>query len=203
MGGKTAFIPYIKNEFVNSSHWALQEDFMKNILKVTTISVLALALIGGAGYWFIQNFSGSDGEDIAAIAEEIDGRGASAETDAAAAAETEEKAGEKAADMEEGKLQTYLHQMTHQKIVADKKRGALEMSPENIGNMLKIVRENKDLYRHGDFYEETLTAWENGDFSNAVTVHNTIWNWHNGTVGRATGLMSAEQEAEYVEKNFR
>ena len=77
------------------------------------------------------------------------------------------------------------------------------MSEENIGNMLKIVKENYDHYKHSDFYEKTLLSWQEGDFSNAVSVHNTIWNWHNGTVGRATGLMSAEQEAEYVEKNFR
>ena len=177
---------------------------MKNILKITVISILALGLLGGAGYWFIQDFVGGDGDDISAVVEQIEEREVSADTDTdTASAETDETNGEQTADMEEGKLQTYLHQMTHQKIVADKKRGAIEMSEENIANMLKIVKENKEHYRHGDFYEETLVAWQNGDFSNAVTVHNTIWNWHNGSVGRATGLMSAEQEAEYVKKNFR
>ena len=106
-------------------------------------------------------------------------------------------------EMSEGEVQTYLHRMTHQKIVASEKRGAIEMSPQNIQNMLTIVRENAESYEHSDFYEEALTAWEQGNFSNAVTVHNTIWTWHGGTVGKATGLMTPEQEADYVNRNFK
>ena len=93
--------------------------------------------------------------------------------------------------------------MTHQKIEASKKDGAIEMTPERIDEMLKILRANEGSYDQYEFYEEALTAWEQGKFSNAVNVHNTIWDWHNGTVGRATGMMSKEREAEFVENNFR
>ncbi|WP_422123867.1 DUF6241 domain-containing protein [Planococcus sp. X10-3] len=174
---------------------------MKTILTTITISILVIAAIAGAGYWFIQDFSSNDAEEISAIAEQIEERKGSGT--AAEASSTESTKDDSDADMKEGKLQTYLHQMTHQKIVAAKKIGAVEMTDKNIGNMLKIVRENREYYEHGDFYEETLMAWEEGDFSNAVSVHNTIWNWHGGTVGRATGLMSAEQEQEFVEDKFR
>uniref|UniRef100_UPI003568D960 DUF6241 domain-containing protein n=1 Tax=Planomicrobium okeanokoites TaxID=244 RepID=UPI003568D960 len=156
---------------------------------------------GGAGYWFMQDFLEDDGGEISKVAEEIEQREVSAET--TETTEETKTVDKTDADMDEERVQIYLHQMTHQKITADKKRGAVEMSEENIGNMLKIVKENYDHYKQSDFYEKTLLSWQEGDFSNAVSVHNTIWNWHNGTVGRATGLMSAEQEAEYVEKNFR
>lgn len=177
---------------------------MKSVLKTILFSVIGLAVLGGTGYWFLQgNFGagGNDGEDISAVAEQIALRKAS--NGDGASAESNEAADGERADMLESKVQVYLHQMTHQKIIATEKRGAVEMTPENIKNMLKIVRENYDYYENGAFYEDTLAAWEQGDFSNAVSVHNTIWTWHNGTVGRATGLMSAEQEQEFVEDHFR
>lgn len=174
---------------------------MKKVLQTILFSLIGLLLLGGAGYWFVQDFLEDDGGEISKVAEEIEQREVSAET--TEATEETKTVDKTDADMDEERVQIYLHQMTHQKITADKKRGAVEMSEENIGNMLKIVKENYDHYEHSDFYEKTLLSWQEGDFSNAVSVHNTIWNWHNGTVGRATGLMSAEQEAEYVEKNFR
>ncbi|HSI66119.1 MAG TPA: DUF6241 domain-containing protein [Planococcus sp. (in: firmicutes)] len=174
---------------------------MRTVFTTIVISILALAVLGGAGYWFIKDFTSTDGEEITTIADGIDEREESnADVNTA---EVEEAAAKVEVDMAEEKVQIYLHRMTHQKIVADKKIGAVEMSGDNIDNMLKIVRENYDAYEHSAFYEENLTAWQNGDFSNAVSVHNTIWDWHGGTVGRATGLMTKEQEAEYVEKHFR
>ena len=171
---------------------------MKTVMKTALISIIGLAVLGGAGYWFMQGSFGADGGDITKIAEQIEQREANVET-----VEASGTAGNKEVDMEEVQVQIYLHQMTHQKIVATEKRGAVEMTPENIENMLKIVRENYDFYEHSPFYEKTLTAWEQGDFSNAVSVHNTIWDWHNGTVGRATGLMTPEQEEAFVEDHFR
>ncbi|QHJ70621.1 DUF6241 domain-containing protein [Planococcus halotolerans] len=174
---------------------------MKKLMRTILLSFIGLLVLGGAGYWFVQDFFADDGGEISKVAEEIEEREVSAETtDTAQAKKSVDKAD---ADMDEERVQIYLHQMTHQKIVADKKRGAVEMSEENITNMLKIVKENYDHYEHSDFYEQTLMAWQDGDFSKAVSVHNTIWNWHNGTVGRATGLMTAEQEAEYVADHFR
>lgn len=41
-----------------------------------------------------------------------------------------------------------------------------------------------------------------GDDISAAAVHNTIWTWLNGTVGRATGLRSAGQEEGFVEDHF-
>lgn len=174
---------------------------MKIVMRTIVISVIGLAVLGGAGYWLLQGLFTEDGKEIAEVAEAIEQREegkASAETPEAKGA-----AGKVEADMDEERVQIYLHQMTHQKIVATEKRGAVEMSADNIDNMLKIVRANSAAYEHSAFYEETLTAWQQGDFSNAVAVHNTIWNWHKGTVGKATGLMSQAQEEAFVEKHFR
>ncbi len=175
---------------------------MNSLIKTIVISIGVLALLAAGGYYFItQNASGES--EITKVAEEIESRD---DSEISAEQQTVAQDGEfddTDADMKEVTLQIHMHQMTHQKIVATKKRGVVEMSPVNIESLLLIVRENADHYEHADFYESTLTKWQESDFSNAVAVHNTIWDWHSGTVGRATGLMSAEQEQEFVEKHFR
>ncbi|MGR9048647.1 DUF6241 domain-containing protein [Halobacillus faecis] len=98
-----------------------------------------------------------------------------------------------------------LHEMTHQKVRANEKHGSQQMTSEQIDRMLgilKSVEETEDHYEHFGFYKKSLEAWDKGDFSNAVTVHNTIWEWQNGTIGRATGLMNEEEEREYIQRNF-
>ncbi|MED3660551.1 DUF6241 domain-containing protein [Ureibacillus sp. FSL K6-8385] len=97
---------------------------------------------------------------------------------------------------EEVFMQT-MHEMTHQKVKADTKWGFTPMTEEQIDKMLTILEYND--YEHEEFYREALTAWKNGDFSNAVKVHNKIWKWQGGTIGKATGLLSREEEEEYLE----
>lgn len=166
---------------------------MKTGAQITLVVLVILAAIGAGGYHFIQGLSQE--KEISAAAKE-------AEQQLANDSETE-KASKKEVGLEEWQFQVKLHQMTHQKITASEKRGAIEMTPENIDDMLVIARANRDHYKHSDFYEKALVDWKNSDFSDAVHVHNTIWDWHNGTVGRATGLMTPEQEARYVKEFFR
>ena len=93
-----------------------------------------------------------------------------------------------------------IHFMTHQKVSAGTKWGALEITNERIDEMLSVL--DKEDFSREDFYRETLLAWKEGDFSNAVDVHNRIWNVQDGTIGRATGLLTEEEEAHYIEANF-
>lgn len=172
---------------------------MKTVLRTIIILLVSLAILAGAGYWAYKSLTTSDEQQISNAAEEAEDKLQQGEdTEAPKANELVETVG-----LSEGEFQIHLHQMTHQKIQATEKRGAIEMTPERIDEMLKILRANEGAYKEYEFYEQSLSAWEEGNFSNAVNVHNTIWEWHNGTVGRATGLLSEEQEAEYVENNFR
>lgn len=170
---------------------------MKTMVKTIAISLGVLALLAAAGYYFVLQHS-SRGEEITEVAEKIKEREEVQDTTANETASSETEA-----DMSEQKLQIHLHHMTHQKVTAPKKIGAVEMTPANIDSLLTIVQANTDYYEHSDFYLAALTAWQQGDFSNAVNVHNTIWEWQEGTVGRATGLMSAEQESVFVEEQFK
>lgn len=172
---------------------------MKTVFKTMFIILVAVGVLGGAGNYAYNSFTAPDEEEISQAAEQASEQLAQGQdTQAPKSGATSAAIG-----MEEGRFQTMLHQMTHQKIKASKKVGAIEMTPERIDEMLKIAHANENIYEHYEFYEKTLTAWEQGDFSNSVDVHNTIWDWHNGTVGRAIGLMTPEQEAEFVERHFR
>lgn len=93
-----------------------------------------------------------------------------------------------------------IHEMSHQKIHANKKWGALQITPERIEIMLQILEETD--YEHEEFYRDALEDWAAGDFSNAVDVHNQIWRWQGGTTGIATRLATEEEEAEYEKKYF-
>ena len=95
-----------------------------------------------------------------------------------------------------------IHYMTHQKVLADSKQGALEITPERIAIMLEQAEAFSDS-AHYPFYIEILNAWDAGDFSNAVYAHNYVWNAQDGNIGEAYGLFDESQEAEFVQANFR
>lgn len=103
---------------------------------------------------------------------------------------------------EETTFLTAIHYMTHQKVLADSKQGALEITPERIAIMLEQAEAFSDS-AHYPFYIEILNAWDAGDFSNAVYAHNYVWNAQDGTIGEAYGLFDESQEAEFVQANFR
>ncbi|MGP4039805.1 DUF6241 domain-containing protein [Gracilibacillus sp. D59] len=101
----------------------------------------------------------------------------------------------------EGNFRDTLHHMTHQKVHAADKWGAVEITDERIDVMLETAKNSN--FTHREFYIEALTAWQKGDFSNAVEVHNYIWELKDGNVGRALRLFSEEEEQQYIEKYFR
>ncbi|WP_058306447.1 DUF6241 domain-containing protein [Gracilibacillus massiliensis] len=102
--------------------------------------------------------------------------------------------------LSENSFMNTLHKMTHQKIHAEEKWGAVEITQDRIDLMLNIAKDST--FTHRDFYMQALTAWQTGNFSNAVEVHNYIWERQNGTIGRASRLLTEEEEQQYVEKYF-
>ncbi|TWT05905.1 DUF6241 domain-containing protein [Planomicrobium sp. CPCC 101079] len=160
-----------------------------------------IALIGSGGYFYIQqSFSKSAEEEITAAAQVITDREVETEVEEVS---KESNAGGSEEDMDEKRIQKYVHLMTHQKVEAKEKWGAVEITPENIENLLTIVEMNQDQYEHAEYYKEVLTQWQKGDFSNAVEVHNYIWQLNGGTVGRATGLLDEAEEQAYIKKHFK
>ncbi|WP_100010341.1 DUF6241 domain-containing protein [Lentibacillus sediminis] len=176
---------------------------MGNLLK--NIAIWGIWIIVGVGaiaslifaYLVFSSWQSTNEEDKAEYTSEVEmaqsgqGEGESEESEAAGNYPSETA------------FRNDLHKMTHQKVTASEKWGHLEITEERIDNMLQILEEyGVDNYSSGHFFEEVLNEWKNGDFSNAVEVHNTIWSEENGTVGRATGLMTESEEQSYIEKHF-
>lgn len=95
--------------------------------------------------------------------------------------------------------QDYIHKMSHQKVIADTKWGFYKITEERIDWLLESLEANYDYLDEGKVYKEILTKWKNGDFSSIDQDHNVIWKLQGGSIGEATGILSAEEEKEYIE----
>ncbi|WP_061810726.1 DUF6241 domain-containing protein [Rossellomorea vietnamensis] len=91
----------------------------------------------------------------------------------------------------------YIHAMSHQKVKAEEKWSFFEISDERIDYLLAQLEVNK--YNHESTYNEILSRWKDGNFSEAVSDHNTIWRIQDGNVGIATDLLSSKEEKAYLE----
>ncbi|WP_217586577.1 DUF6241 domain-containing protein [Lentibacillus saliphilus] len=104
----------------------------------------------------------------------------------------------KAEDLRDADFQEYIHGMSHQKVRADMKWGFYELHPNRVEWLLEALDEETEIY-YADDYERILKKWLKKDFSSIDKDHNTIWKMQGGTVGKATGILSPEEEAAYVE----
>lgn len=94
-----------------------------------------------------------------------------------------------------------LHKMTHQKVTAEDKWGAIPMIKANVLAAKEqiaqlTIKEREELL-------EILAKWEKVDFSEVDHDHNYFWNKQGGTIGKAYGIMSEEQEKAFIENNFK
>ncbi|SHG18724.1 DUF6241 domain-containing protein [Ornithinibacillus halophilus] len=102
-------------------------------------------------------------------------------------------------EMTDRYYQDYIHGMSHQKVRASEKWGFYEIHPDRIQWLLDGLEE-VDL-NHEDIYREILEKWAASDFSTIDDDHNAIWDLQGGTIGKATGILSPEEEEAYINKN--
>jgi hypothetical protein len=97
-----------------------------------------------------------------------------------------------------------LHAMTHQKIKTDKIGFSFQMTPETIDVMLENIKNSKAIsdQERADFLT-IVENWKAGDFSQADKDHNYFWTLQGGTIGKATGINSAAEEAAFVASHFK
>lgn len=100
-------------------------------------------------------------------------------------------------DLTDDEILKYIHGMSHQKVIAKEKWIHYEMTSERIQFLISVVKSGS--YENGELYLDILNRWAEGDFSRADKDHNAIWNVQGGTIGEATGVMSPEEEQQYLE----
>lgn len=74
-----------------------------------------------------------------------------------------------------------------------KKWGSIEPTQGRIARLLEVVQENRDVYENSGLYLSILERWQENVFSNVVENHNKIRNLQNGTIGKATRLLTEEE----------
>lgn len=94
----------------------------------------------------------------------------------------------------------YMHKMTHQKVRAEKKWGAVPMNEANITAVTQAVEASN--WSCKDVLLPILRRWQTADFSQADEDHNTIWQLQGGVVGKAYGLLTTEEEAQFIADHF-
>lgn len=104
----------------------------------------------------------------------------------------------------ESKVNATIHSMSHQKVKAASQWGRERITQEKVDRLLTVVKMND--YKYKELYISILERWSKGDYSNAVDDHNKIWEMQGGddttNSGRATRLLSPEEEEQYIEQFY-
>jgi hypothetical protein len=100
----------------------------------------------------------------------------------------------------EGEIIEIMHKMTHQKVKAEDKWGAIPMSDHTVSQVLEFLQ--KSNFASKEDLIDIAEKWKNGDFQTVDYDHNYFWQWQGGTVGRAYGIMSSAEEEEFIKNNF-
>jgi hypothetical protein len=93
-----------------------------------------------------------------------------------------------------------MHKMTHQKVRAEKKEGALPMSNDTINQVHHVVYNSN--FQLKDDLLDILAEWRIGNFSRIAEDHNYLWEYQGGTSGKAYGQLGLAEEVEFINQNF-
>ena len=102
--------------------------------------------------------------------------------------------------MTEEQVQDAIHQMSHQKVRAEKKWGFIPLTRERVDRLIEVINANQ--YEHEDVYLDILKAWKESNFTYIDGNHNAVWVLQDGNVGKATGILTLEEEMKYIEQHY-
>lgn len=103
--------------------------------------------------------------------------------------------------MSEFDVQDIIHAMSHQKVHAKDKWGFLPLTQERVNRLIDVVEANN--FISATVFLDILNRWANNDFTRADDDHNAIWDLQEGNVGKASGLLSIEEERAFIKKYFK
>ncbi|MGD6901568.1 DUF6241 domain-containing protein [Bacillus infantis] len=94
-----------------------------------------------------------------------------------------------------------MHFMTHQKVIAEKKAGAVEMSKENVEKLFSILQSSD--FERKERLLEIAAKWRGEEFTGIIEDHNYFWELEGGQVGKAYRVLKPSDEEKFIENNFR
>lgn len=178
----------------------------KIILFAAIVAVISVTVIGYYSYQFLHSLKSSPVNEDLEIGEQVEETEPESDTDIPVVVYVESSDDVEKLfplTMTEDEVQKKIHHMSHQKVRAEHKWNNLQITQERIERLLEVVEHNKDKYTHYELYNDILVRWKNGDFSKADKDHNSVWELQGGTIGKAVGLLTAEEEQEFINKHFK
>ncbi|PLR95725.1 DUF6241 domain-containing protein [Bacillus sp. T33-2] len=100
----------------------------------------------------------------------------------------------------EDQVMGVMHKMTHQKVRAERKFGAIPMVEDTVSQVYDIVSNSN--FAEKEKLLEIAGNWKKGWFDNIHSDHNFLWEHQEGSVGKAYGVLSSAEENEFVRENF-
>lgn len=94
-----------------------------------------------------------------------------------------------------------MHAMSHQKVIAEPKWGAVPLTKANMEVIRDILDAND--YPHNVYLKEIIERWLAEDFRKIDEDHNYFWKLQDGTVGKATGILTGKEEKAYIERAYQ
>ncbi|WP_409304750.1 DUF6241 domain-containing protein [Peribacillus sp. SCS-155] len=164
-------------------------------------SIVLLAIVSaGLYFFFMASETDIEAKPTLAVKEDTNPKGESF----IQVIETEETdlAEEFPMDMPEFDIQEAIHGMTHQKIIAEDKWGFIPLTEQRVQRLAAVVEKNIAKYENAELYQNILNKWAKYDFLTVDEDHNSIWELQGGTIGEATGILSAEEEKKFIKEHY-
>lgn len=100
-------------------------------------------------------------------------------------------------------LQKEVHGMTHQKVKASEKWYYSQITVDKVKALYEEIKNRN--FEDPELKQILLQIepWLEGDFTNVVSVHNQIWEYNNGTIGKAIGYLTPEEEKEFIIEHYK
>ncbi|MFK7695983.1 DUF6241 domain-containing protein [Paenibacillus sp. HJGM_3] len=95
-----------------------------------------------------------------------------------------------------------MHHMTHQKVKASDKWTSIQMTSNRVRLIGELIEQKGQTWKNRDQLLKITKKWEAGDFSKIDDDHNYLWSLEDGSIGKATGILSAEEEQAFIVKTF-
>ncbi|MDQ6600549.1 DUF6241 domain-containing protein [Bacillus salipaludis] len=174
---------------------------MKKGLSLTTTMILAFLFIGGIAVYKVMNnaseFERKHTVETTAVAKKDAAKEKKEQTGYIGGVQYDIKLDKSSS--QEAVIEV-MHKMTHQKVKAKEKWGAVPMIPDTINQVYNIVK-NSDFELKSDLLA-ILEKWKVGNFEEIAEDHNYFWQQQGGTVGKAYGTMTKAEEKTFIANNF-
>ena len=186
----------------------MEGEKMKKILTIMGVIAALVVAVGFGSYQFLDNARTYEENDKASAVQSAapDKESPYDSAEEEYKEQTKYIGGEAAYTIEfagpptEAHIINVMHKMTHQKVKAEEKWGAIPLNEGTVKQIIQYI-ESSD-FGLKDELMVIAKRWEKGDFSTIIEDHNYFWKYEGGTIGRAYGTLNAAEEAEFIKNNF-